>query len=133
MKSMLVLLAFAAAIAFAGTLAADTLQEQLNGTWSGNWTPAGGVLDAMTIQLSYADGKVSGKFVTPAAVNFTKATFNPKTRLVSVEAVDAGTGKYYKLNGKVEGTEINGTVTVDNQAGPARLIKWTYVPRINGY
>src|ERR1041384_3714276 len=121
MKTTFVLLAFAAAIALAGTLAADTVQEQLNGTWSGNWTPSGGVLDAMTIQLNYEDGKVTGKFITQTTVNFTKATFNPKTGLVSVEAVDAGSGKQYKLNGKIEGTEIKGTVTVDNQSGPARL------------
>ncbi len=87
----------------------------------------------MTIHFDYAEGKVTGKFVTPTAVNFTKTTFNPKTHVVSIEAFDAATGKQYKLNGKVEGTEINGTVTVDNQTGPARLIKWTYVPRIGGY
>jgi hypothetical protein len=133
MKKTFVLLAFAAAIALAGTLAADTIQEQLTGTWSGNWTPSGGVLDAMTIQLNYEDGKLTGKFVSPAAVSFTKTAFNPKTRLVSAEAVDLISGKQYKLNGKIEGTEFNGTVTVDNQSGPARLIKWTFVPRINGY
>ena len=133
MKTTLILLAFAAAIAFAGTVAADTLHEQLTGTWSGNWTPAGGITDTMTIQLNYEEGKLTGKFVTPTAVNFTKATFNPKTRLVSVQAVDAISGKQYKLEGKIEGTEINGTVTADNQTGAARLIKWTFIPRINGY
>jgi hypothetical protein len=131
MKTTLLLLAFVAAVAFAGTVTANTFQEQLNGTWSGNWTPAGGTLDAMTIQLNYEEGKLTGKFVTPTPVSFTKATFNPKTRMVSVEAVDAASGKQYKLNGKVEGTEIIGTVTADTQTGPARLIKWTYVPRTN--
>jgi|SRR5579883_1863127 len=133
MKTKLVLLALAAAIAIAGTLAADTLQDQLNGTWSGNWTPAGGVSDAMTIQLNYEDGKLTGKILSPAAVNFTKATFNSKTRLVSLEAVDAASGKQYKLDGKIEGTEIKGTVTADNKTGPALLIKWTFFPTTKGY
>jgi hypothetical protein len=131
MKTTFVLLAFAAAIAFAGTVAADTLHEQLTGTWSGNWTSAGGTADAMTIQLNYEEGKLTGKFLTPTSVNFTKATFNPKTRVLSAEAVDAASGKQFKLNGKIEGTEIIGTVTADNQTGSARLIKWTYVPRTN--
>ena len=62
-------------------------------------------------------------------MNFAKATFNSKTGLISLEAMDAASGKQYKLNGKVEGTEIKGAVTVDKLAGQIHLIKWTYVPR----
>jgi hypothetical protein len=66
-------------------------------------------------------------------MNFTKATFNSKTRLLSVEAIEPASGKQYRLNAKVQGTEIKGSVTAGNENGQIDLIKWTYVPRINGY
>ncbi len=133
MKATLPVFAFLAALLLATPLAADTIQERLNGTWSGSWTPAGGVQDAMTIELRMEErGKLTGRFVTPASINFTKATFNAKTRLLSLEAADAS-GKLYKLNAKVDGTEILGTVTADSQTGSIRLIKWTYVPRMGNY
>ena len=66
-------------------------------------------------------------------MNFTKATFDSKTRMLSLEAADAKSGKQYKLNAKVEGAEIKGAVTVDNVGGQIHLIKWTYVPRTNGF
>ena len=50
MKVML-LLAFFAVTPLHTSLAADTTQDQLNGTWSGSWIPEGGVRDAMTIEL----------------------------------------------------------------------------------
>lgn len=109
----------------------DTIQDQLKGTWSGGWTPEGGVRDAMTIELRFDDsGKLAGRFVTPISMNFSSATFNAKTRSLLLEAADATSGKQYKLNAKVEGTEIKGTVTVGDQSGQIHLIKWTYVPPI---
>jgi hypothetical protein len=115
-------------------LAADTIHDQLNGTWSGSWIPEGGVRDAMTIELKHDEsGKLTGRFLTPASMNFTKATFNAKTRLLSLEATDATSGKQYRLTAKVQGTEIKSTVTAGNENSQIDLIKWTYVPRINGY
>jgi hypothetical protein len=134
MKAKLMLLAISAVMVFATSLAADTIHDQLNGTWSGSWIPEGGVRDAMTIELKHDEnGKLTGRFVSPVSMNFTKATFNAKTRLLSLEAVDRASGKQYKLNAKVEGTEIKGTVTAGTGNGQIDLIKWTYVPRINGY
>jgi hypothetical protein len=135
MKSTLLLCVLFAATLFAPSLAAtqNTIHEQLNGTWSGAWIPDGGVRDAMTIELRQDDsGKLTGKFLTPVSMDFSKATFNSKTHTLVVEASDAKSGKLYKLNAKVEGTEINGTVAADNQSGKVNLIKWTYVPRV-GY
>jgi hypothetical protein len=138
MKSMLVLLVlvFVTLSIPASAATADTEKdrEQLRGTWSGSWIPEGQVRDAMTIELSYDDnGTLGGRFVTPTSMNFTKATFNNKTRTLLLEAADAASGKQYKLDAKVEGTEIKGTAAVDSQRGQVHLIKWTYVPRINGY
>jgi hypothetical protein len=118
---------------FAPVLTAGQDQlDALSGTWSGSWTPAGGVRDAMTIELRHESGKLTGRFVTPVSMNFSKATFDAKTRALSLEAADAKSGKHYKLDAKVVGTEINGTVAVDKQSGQVHLIKWTYVPRTNG-
>jgi hypothetical protein len=134
MKTKVLFFAIAAALLLAASLAADTTHDQLNGTWSGSWIPEGGVRDAMTIELKHDEsGKLTGRFLTPASMNFTKATFNAKTRLLSLEATDSTSGKQYRLNGKVQGTEIKGTVTAGTETGQIDLIKWTYVPRINGY
>jgi hypothetical protein len=133
MKTKFLFFAIAAALLLAASLAAETIHDQLNGTWSGSWIPEGGVRDAMTIELKHDEsGKLTGRFVTPASMNFTKATFNAKTRLLSLEATDSTSGKQYRLNAKVQGTEIKGTMTAGTETGQIDLIKWTYVPRING-
>jgi hypothetical protein len=127
------LFVFSAVMLLARPVAAnpDTIQDQLKGTWSGGWIPEGGVRDAMTIELRFDEsGKLTGRFVTPISMNFSRATFNVKTRSLLAEAADPTSGKNYKLNAKVEGTEIKGTVTADNQDGQVHLIKWTYVPPI---
>ena len=131
MKGTLSLFLFPLVLALATSLAADTLQDRLNGTWSGSWIPEGGVRDAMTIELKHDEtGKLTGRFVTPVSMNFTNATFKSKTHTLSLEAADATSGKQYKVSAKVEGTEIKGTVTVGTQNGQIDLIKWTYVPRV---
>lgn len=113
-------------------LAANSIkfQEQLIGTWSGSWTP-GGIHDAMTIELKRDEsGKMTGRFLSPSPMNFSKITFNSSTRTLLIEATDAASGKKYTLNGKLEGTEIKGKVASDTEGGPVDLIKWTYVPRV---
>ena len=99
------------------------------GTFSGNWTPKGGVLDAFTVEFRVENGKVTGKFRTPASMDFTKATFDPKSGAVSVEATDKDSKKTYKLDGKLMGNDIKGTMVVGGVTGDFLLIKWTYIPR----
>lgn len=114
--------------AFAPILTADS--GPLNGTWSGNWTPKGGVPDAVTIEIRQeTGGPLSGKFVNPAQMEFSKVTFAAKTGLFSAEATDAKSGKHYKLDGKVEGTELKGTLAAGEATGEIRLIKWTFFGR----
>ena len=99
------------------------------GTWSGNWTPKGGIIDAATVEIRVEGGKVMGKFRTPVAMDFTRATFDPKTGNVSLEAKDPKSGHLYKLDGKLSGSDIKGTMTVGTTPGEVLLIKWTYIPR----
>jgi hypothetical protein len=109
----------------------DKLQDQLIGTWSGAWTPEGGIRDSMTIELKRDEnGKLNGRFVTPSSMNFNKMAFNSKARTLTVEALDEKSGKEFTLSAKVEGNEINGSLTVDKQRGKVNLIKWTYIPPV---
>ena len=108
-------------------IAADI--NDITGTWSGNWTPKGGVLDAMTIEARVENGKIVGKFRTPVPMDFTRASYDPKTGSVSIEATDSKSGKTYKLVGKLMGNDIKGTVDAGGVPGDVLLIKWTYVPR----
>lgn len=103
--------------------------EDLRGTWSGGWTPPGGVRDSVTIEIQAESGKLTGKFRSPLTLDFSNATFNPKTGAVSFSGSDPKSGKLYKIDGKLEGLEIKGSMTQGDQTGELLLIKWTYVPR----
>src|SRR5262249_34699000 len=119
---------FVAAILLAPFVAAET--GTLTGTWSGNWTPKGGVPDAVTIELKQeADGMLSGRFVNPARMDFSKASFVVRTGAITLEATDSNTSKHFKLDGKVEGNEIKGTLAIGETSGEIRLIKWTFFGR----
>ena len=103
----------------------------ISGTWSGNWTPKGGLPDAVTIELKLDDyGKLTGKFRTPVPMEFSEASFNPKTKTVTFEAMDEKSGKHYGLEGKLQGTEITGTMRVNDTKGEVRLIKWTFFGKV---
>jgi hypothetical protein len=102
----------------------------INGTWSGNWTPKGGVPDAVTVELKVDEsGKLTGKFRTPVPMDFSKASFIPTTGTVMFEVMDGKSGTYYRLEGKVKGTEITGSLSANDTTGEVRLIKWTFFGR----
>ena len=102
--------------------------ESLAGKWSGNWTPPGGIPDSMTIELAQEESRpLTGKLLTPVPMEFTYASFDRKTNAIALEAMDQKTGKHYKIDGKVRGTEIKGTLMIDNTKAELLLIKWTYV------
>jgi hypothetical protein len=124
-----VLLVFITSVLLLTTAAAADLTA-INGTWSGNWTPRDGIPDAITVELRRdAAGNLTGKFLTPAAMDFSKASFNPTTGIVTFEATDEKSGKHYKLEGKLKGTELIGTLGANDTAGEVRLIKWTFFGR----
>lgn len=62
-------------------------------------------------------------------MEFSTASFNPKTQAVTLEATDSKSGKHYKLDAKIKGTELRGTLGVDNVQGELFLIKWTFFGR----
>jgi len=103
--------------------------ETLKGTWSGSWTPKGGVIDAVTVEFHEENGKLVGSFRTPVPMNYSKAEYDSKTGKVTLEATDPKSGKLYKVDGKLNNFEIKGTLTAGDVTGDVLLIKWTYVPR----
>jgi len=127
-KKSFLLLAFAmVCLAPCLSFAADI--SDLTGTWSGNWQPKGGVIDAVTVEIRLDNGKLAGAFRTPARVDFSRAEFDSKTGAVRLESTDPKSNKLYKVDGKLNGLEIKGTLTAGDQVGDMLLIKWTYVPR----
>jgi hypothetical protein len=118
-----------AAVMFIPRIGSAADINDIAGTWSGNWTPKGGVLDAVTVEIRVESGKVLGKFRTPVAMDFTRATFVPATGAISLEATDTKANKLYKLDGKLTGNDIKGTMVVGGTPGDVLLIKWTYIPR----
>ena len=107
--------------------AAAGQSSTLEGTWSGDWTPKGGIATAVTVVFTPRDaGKLTGKFLSPAPMEFTNAAYNPKTRVVTLEGLDQKAGDTYKLSGKVSGNDLTGTITVGDRTGHVLLIKWTY-------
>ena len=129
MKVKATFLVLLLATALTPVLEAQT-SSAINGTWSGNWTPKGGVPDAVTIEVRQDNaGMVTGKFINPAQAEFSKATYNAKTGIVMIEATDQKSTKRFKLEGKLEGTEIKGTLAAGDAAGEIRLIKWTFFGR----
>ena len=129
MKTTIVLMTMFLAV-FAPSVAADTVDE-LVGTWSGGWVPRGGVRDAVTVEFKKDDkGGLAGRFVTPSSMTFSKLSFNPKTRMLLLEAVDGKSGKQYKLNAKMQGAELTGSLAANDVSGELHLTKWTFAPRV---
>jgi hypothetical protein len=94
------------------------------------WTPQGGIPDAVTVEFTREpSGKLAGKFLTPTPMEFRHVSFDPKTHIVSLEAMDEKSGKHYRIDGKIRGTELKGTLGIDNVKGDLLLIKWTYFGR----
>ena len=107
-------------------IAADRSSD-LEGTWSGDWTPTGGIATAVTVTLmSDSHGKLTGRFLSPVRMDVTGAAYNPKTQRITIDALDEKSNETYKLVGKVSGTEIKGTIDAGNRTGHVLLIKWTY-------
>ena len=128
MRTTLVSLFIAAAMVMPCASSAAGIAD-VTGTWSGNWTPKGGVPDAVTVEIRQEAGKLAGRFRTPLPMDFSRVSFDLKTGAVSLEATDTKSAKTYKLDGKLSGTDIKGTLVVGNVTGEVLLIKWTYIPR----
>lgn len=131
MKAKLASLVFLTTAFCVASATAQTAQTvPLAGMWSGSWIPKGGVREPVTVEFKQdTTGALTGKFFTPAPTDFVKAVHNPRTNTVTLEASDAKSGKKLKLDGKLQGSEMQGTLAADTTTGELLLVKWTYVPR----
>jgi hypothetical protein len=127
MKAICVSALMVVALAVPSAIADST---EISGTWSGSWIPEGSIRDSVTVEIEQdGNGNIKGRFATPADVRFSLAKFNPQTRTLVVEARDEKSGELYKLNARLTGAELTGTLERGAIKGTVHLIKWTYVPR----
>ncbi len=99
--------------------------DDLRGTWSGSWTPEGGIRDAVTVRFEVIDDALAGEIVNPENVEFDSVAFDPADRSVVAEGGD------FRIEARIEEeTRLNGTLSQGGTTGELRLTKWTFVPRI---
>ncbi len=99
--------------------------DALRGTWSGSWTPEGGIRDAVTVRFEIIDDELTGEIVNPENVEFDTIAFDPDDLSVVAEAGD------FRIEARIEDeTRLNGTFSQGESTGQMRLTKWTFVPRI---
>ena len=103
-----------------------TVADPLSGLWTGDWGTTPSHRNLVTVHLTW-DGTTLTGVVNPGphAVEFTKATFDPRKAAVhfELELVSAGRELHYVVDGVIEhGTSI-GTWYNDDSRGNFRLIK----------
>src|SRR5262245_41698991 len=96
-------------------------QDPLSGNWRGDWGPSPRDRNQVTVVLKY-DGKALTGTINPDAnpVQIQKATFDPKTGAVKMEAMAPGRGGsnyHYVIDGKLDNGTISGTWNHDSFKG----------------
>ena len=102
-------------------------QDPLSGNWKGDWGPSPGDRNQVTVVLKY-DGKALTGTINPDsdAVKLTKATFDPKTGAVHMEAMTPGRGGstyHYMIDGKLDKGTITGSWNHDTLKGDFKITK----------
>jgi hypothetical protein len=101
-------------------------QDPLSGNWKGDWGPNANDRNPVTVSLKY-DGKALTGTINPDldAVKLTKATFDPKTGAVHMEAMTPGRGGtyHYMIDGKLDKGTITGTWNHDTFKGDFKITK----------
>lgn len=113
------------ALPAAGLAQGKAAADPISGSWSGDWGPSPGDRNQVTVDLKW-DGKALTGTVNPGpnAVQISKATFDPKTGVVHMEAdVKRGTTIHYVIDGKVEKNTMSGSWNHDNRKGDFRITK----------
>jgi len=106
-------------------------QDQLSGTWSGDWGPSPGDRNAVTLSLKW-DGKaltgnVTGGENVGAPIPIQKGTFDLKSGKVHMEAETknprSGQTVHFVIEGKVDKGTMTGSWNHDNRNGDFKLTK----------
>jgi hypothetical protein len=128
MKTLQIVFLTAFLVAGISVIALNAADDPLSGTWVGDWGPSDFDRNQVTVELKW-DGKNLTGTVNPGsnAVELKKATFDPKTGAIHLEA-DAisrrGGGQiHYIIDGKVEGAKMAGSWNHDNRKGDFKIAK----------
>ena len=70
-----------------------------------------------------------GQVPHPGSDGIQQSVVQSPNGVIAFEATDEKSAKHYKLDGKVKGTELIGTLGTNDTAGDIRLIKWTFFGR----
>src|SRR2546426_5055072 len=92
------------------TAMAQQNADPLTGTWKGDWGPSATDRNTVTLELKW-DGKTLTGVVNPGpdAISIEKASFDPKTMKIHLEANFARRSLQYVVDGTVEKDKMNGT------------------------
>ena len=121
-------LSFLAAFLILGiaVVALSAANDPLSGTWVGDWGPTPTHRNQATVELKW-DGKTLTGTVNPGpnAVELKRATFDPKTNAIHMEADASGRrgSVHYTIDGKVEGDTMTGSWSHDNLKGDFKITK----------
>jgi hypothetical protein len=121
-------LSFLAAFLILGiaVVALSAADDPLSGTWVGDWGPTPTHRNQATVELKW-DGKTLTGTVNPGpnAVELKRATFDPKTNAIHMEADASGRrgSVHYTIDGKVEGDTMTGSWSHDNLKGDFKITK----------
>ena len=103
--------------------------DPLSGTWTGDWGPSPSDRNDVTLVLKW-DGKALTGNVTAgtnvsAPIPIQKATFDPKTGAVHMEAdaMSRGRSVHYVIDGKVDKNTMTGSWNHDNRKGDFKITK----------
>ena len=88
-------------------------QDPLSGNWKGDWGPSPRDRNQVSVVLKY-DGKALTGTINPESdrIQLSKASFDPKTGAVHMEAMTPGRGGstyHYMIDGKLEKGAIAGS------------------------
>lgn len=103
--------------------------DPVSGTWSGDWGPSAADRNQVTLDLKWdgkaLSGNVTGGSNVSANIPLQKATFDPKTGTIHMEAEASGRrgSVHYTIDGKVEKGTMTGSWQHDNRKGDFKLTK----------
>ena len=101
--------------------------DPLTGTWRGDWGPSPRDRNQVTVALKW-NGKVLTGTVNPddSPVQIQKATFDPKTGTIHMEAMVPGRGGstyHYMIDGKVDKGTMMGSWNHEAYKGDFKITK----------
>ena len=127
-KTLALLGVMACCLTVVGGFAQRGGTDLLSGMWTGDWGPSPTDRNQVTVQLKWDGNALSGTVNPdgPGAVQLEKATFDPKTNAVHMEAAAPGRGGrtyHYVIDGKVQNGAMTGSWNHDRMKGDFKITK----------